>query len=483
MSRIVAHGVSRNDRGQGGLHQRKRSPKGPPAVRSRRAHRWRILIVVGTIGLAAVGYRYRTEPSRGPSPEFLTIKVQRDNLVVTVVEDGNVESAKNVDVKCEVPGPITILEIVADGTAVTKGDVLVRLDSSKIDDEILAQQIVVAKAEGAKVKAEKEYLAADIAVEEYREATFVQEMQEAEADLTIAQQHLASAENLLFYSRRMHRKGFVTAMDVQSKEFAVKEAQLEIDKAAGKKLALEKYTKRKMLEELTSKRDAAEATSKAESAAFAQEQMKLKRYQEQLAKCTIYAPQDGMVVYANDMLGAGQSGPKVEQGAQVTQFQPLVRLPDLKSMQVKCLVHETKVDQLRAGMPVKIMVQDREFRGRVASIANQPEPSGFWQGFVKEYAVIAVIDGQPEELKPGKTAEVTVTVEERKQVLLAPVQCVVDRDATFYAWVLTETGVVRRELLVGKKNDTMVEIIDGLKEGESVVLNPRTDNRADGEAV
>lgn len=240
-----------------------------------------------------------------------------------------------------------------------------------------------------------------------------------------------------------------------------------------KKHVLEKFTRQKTLEELTSARDSAQALLDSEAAALQQELSKLKRSQEQLQKCTLVAPQVGLAIYANDRQNWGEPGPKIELGARVNQFQVIVRLPDLKKMQVRALVHENKVDALRPGMSATIKIQDREFPGEVTSIANQPEPSGFWQGFVKEYAVIVQITGEPEQLKPGKTAEVRIHVDERRQVLMIPVQCVVQQDTCFYAWVKLPEGIQRRTLLLGAKNDTSIEIVDGLNEGERVLLTPR----------
>ena len=182
------------------------------------------------------------------------------------------------------------------------------------------------------------------------------------------------------------------------------------------------------------------------------------------------------MIYANDRQGWGDTSPKVELGARVNQFQAIFRMPDLKNMQVRTLVHENKVDLLHPGLSATIKIQDREFEGEVATIGNQPEPSGFWQGFVKEYAVIVRIVGEPEQLKPGKAAEVRILVDERKNVLTVPVQCVVQRGTSYYAFVKTPAGAQRRELLLGAKNDTSIEIVDGLKEGERVLLTPRAES-------
>ncbi|HWB14557.1 MAG TPA: HlyD family efflux transporter periplasmic adaptor subunit [Pirellulales bacterium] len=418
---------------------------------------------------------------RTASPEAyrdtLTVPVHRSNLLITVLEDGNLESAKNLEIKCQVPGSLTILEIVADGDHVQRGDVLARLDSSLLEDAILSQQIVQARAQAARISAEKSFAAAKIAVDEYREGTFVQELEQLEAARTVAKQKVASAENLLFHSKKMRRSGYVTQLEVESKEFAVEQARLNLGVAELKKDVLEKFTRAKMLEDLTSRRDSAEALMKSQQATEQQESNKLRRLQENLDKCAIPAPQDGMVVYANDMTGgrrgSGQEGPKVELGAQVRQYQALFRMPDLKHMQVKTLVHESKVDQLRRGQRARIKILDREFQGEVTSIANQPEAGQRYSNNVKEYATIVALDGEPQGLKPGMTADVEILVEEKKDVLAVPIQCVVETRKKRRAWVRTPTGVEMRELALGATDDVSVEVIDGLKEGELVLLNPR----------
>jgi HlyD family secretion protein len=443
--------------------------------------KWAVFFSAALVVLVAgaVAYdRYGPTASLDPYADASVATVKKGDLLITVTEDGNVESGKNIELKCEVPGSNTILEIWPDGGHAEKGDKLVQLDASTLDDTIMEQKIKEAKALASKITAQKNFTAAQIAVEEYREGTFKQEMQQYEADITVAKQNLSTAENQLVYSEKMYRNGYVTRLDVEAKQFTVEQAKLNRGVAESKKTVLEKYTKAKMLEELISKRDGAEALMNSEIAAYDLEAGKLKRYEDQVQKCTILAPQDGMVVYANDMTGGGrggQQGPKIEQGAQVQQFQAILRLPDLKNMQVKALVHETKVDQLRPGMRSRIKIQDREFQGEIKSIANQPEPGNWFSGNIKKYATIITIDGEPKELKPGMTAEIQILVAQKHNVLTVPVQCVVERGNKFQAWVKTADGVQPRDLVLGGTNDTVIEIVDGLKEGDKVLQNPRAE--------
>jgi hypothetical protein len=231
-----------------------------------------------------------------------------------------------------------------------------------------------------------------------------------------------------------------------------------------------------MLKDLESKVETAKAKMESEKAAFALEESRLKRLEDQKGYCVITAPQDGMVVYANEQSGSrfgGQQGPQVEEGATVRERQTILRLPDLSQMQVKVAVHETKVEQLRIGMRARIRILDRELQGAVSSIANQPEPTSFFSASVKEYGTIVKIDGQPAGLRPGMTSEVEILVAHLKDVLTLPVAAVVEQRGKYFCWVATAGKTERRSLVLGLNNDRFVEVKDGVTAGEQVLLNPR----------
>jgi multidrug efflux pump subunit AcrA (membrane-fusion protein) len=404
--------------------------------------------------------------------------VAKGRLLVTVVAAGNMESAKNIEVKCQVAGGTSILKIVPEGTEVEAGELLVTLDSSTIEDQLNAQKISLGKAEASMIQAQENFAAAEIAVEEYKDGTYVKELQIAEANINIAQENLRSAENLLEHTRKMSRKGFTTSLQVEADEFAVERSKLELDSAKTAKSVLEKFSRAKMLKELGAKCEAAKALVKSEQAAFSLEQSKLQRLERQLNNCEIKAPQNGIVIYANDQGGgrgfSSGSGVKIEEGASVRDSQTILRLPDLSNMQVKMTVHESKVERLKVGMPANVKISDREFQGKIISIANQPEPGSWMNANLKEYATIVKIDGEAEGLKPAMTAEVEVLIADLVDVLTVPVSCVVEQGGKFNAWIVNGPNKFeRRSLVVGLTNDKVFEVKDGLKEGDVVLLNPK----------
>ena len=409
-----------------------------------------------------------------PDTKAMTHKVGRQNLVVTVTDDGELQSASNVDVKCEISGGSTILWIIDDGTVVEANQKIVELDSSGIEEQLAAQTGVYERALAAQIKATEDAAAADIAVKEYVEGTYLKDLQEVESLITIAQENMRSAQNVLDHTQRMSRKGFATPLQVEADEFAVKRAKLDLDFAETSKTVLEKFTREKTTRGLEATRDAAQALARSELAGVELEKAKLDKLTKQLEKCVIYAPKAGMVVYYAEQSRYGNSSSNIEEGSPVRERQTIIQLPDLTQMQAKVPVHESKVEQVHAGQRVYLKVLDREFQGSVTSIANQPEAKSFFSAKVKEYPAEVRIEGDCDGLRPGMTAEVEILIANLEDVLTIPVSAVVVKGGQFFGYVKTPAGPQRRELLLGLSNDKFVEIKDGVSEGDEILMNPRS---------
>jgi hypothetical protein len=112
--------------------------------------------------------------------------------------------------------------------------------------------------------------------------------------------------------------------------------------------------------------------------------------------------------------------------------------------------------------------------GKVVSVANQPEPGNWFMSSIKEYATTVSIEGDTSGLKPGMTAGVEILVSDLRDVLTVPVSAVVEQNGKFSAWVKPKLGPPsHRPLVIGQTNDKLVEIKDGLKVTDEVILNPR----------
>ena len=404
--------------------------------------------------------------------DYQVFNAVKGPLTVTVTEDGNVESANNVTIKCRVEGGASILEIVEDGAIVQAGDQLVKLDDSSITDNINSQKIAMGKAESAKISAEAKVKVAQINVEEYLKL-FEKDLKDQESNIVIAEENLRSSKNSLEYSARMFQRGYISQLELESSQFAVRRSDLELTSAKTAKEVMEMYTKQKTLTDLESQVAIAATGLKSELAAYELEMSKLKRLEDQLENCVIMAPSAGMVVYANKQGRFGSQGTQIEEGTTVRQLQDILWLPDLENMQVKVKVHETKVEDLRSGMRASILIQGRQLQGQVGRISNQPESTSWFQGNIKEYATIVKIDGAPENLKPGMTAEVEIRVQSLSDVIKVPLSSVVEEKGKYHCFIKTaDGGNDKRSVEVGMSDETFVAV-EGVKEGETVIRNPR----------
>jgi multidrug efflux pump subunit AcrA (membrane-fusion protein) len=428
------------------------------------------LSVAGLLSLLAVaGFILKRTVAPGGGTELLTHTIARSDLAVNVVEQGTLESSNNREIKCKVKGGSTVLSVVESGAIVQPGDVLVRLDTSTIEDNINLQKIACETALANKTTAESEVGIARIGVTEYLDGTFRSEQATKQKDLVIAESNLKSAMNMRDFARRMFRKGFTSDLDLESKEDAVKHAELEVQVKQTDLEVLEKYTRAKMVEELQNKLKAAEGRLAACTAAVNLEQARLDRVEQQLKNCVICAEVGGMVIHPT--LAEWRDEPEIEEGATVREDQVLLIMPDLKQMQVKVGIHESKVERVKPGMPARIRFLDRSIDGEVLSIATVTKPTGWWTGNLVKYDTIVKLPPQ-EGLKPGMSVAVEIFLARHRDVLTIPVAAVLEDEGEFWCWVATDGRPARHKLTLGDTNDQFVVVEAGVEEGDQVVLNP-----------
>ena len=434
--------------------------------------------------LGGVGYGiYQVLPrKKSNGPTIITHTVQRGTFAYDVVERGEIESSDNVEVRCEVKAQknsgLTILEVVDEGTVVKKGDVLVRLDASGLEQDLLQQQIKCNSQEAAMITSRNNYESAVISKKEYVEGTFEQEQQTIQSEIFIAEENLRRAQEYLNYSERLSARGYVTPQQLEGDRFAVLKAKTEVTAAKTKLEVLQEYTKPKMLKQLDSDIKSAEAAWQADQNSHKLELANLQIIEEQIEKCVMRAPQGGQVIHANETSRRGDSEFIVEPGANVREGQAIIRLPNPEAMQVKAKINESQIADLRVGLPATIRIDaygDTSLRGEVTKVNEYPEPTSWYSSQVKEYAsFIKVLDTDDLELRPGLTAEVTIHVAFEKDATLVPIQAIHEHGRTNYCMVkVGEDQWEARKVDIAGNNDSFVMVKSGVVVNDEVALNPR----------
>jgi hypothetical protein len=141
---------------------------------------------------------------------------------------------------------------------------------------------------------------------------------------------------------------------------------------------------------------------------------------------------------------------------------------------VRTKINEASVNRVRPGQRCTIKSAGANLTGKVATIASVADATDWMSSDVKVYSTMIALeaDSPLERLRPGMTAEVTILVETRKQVLRVPVQAIRTQRGQRVCFVYAGGTLVLKNVKTGLNNGTHVEIEEGLREGDEVSLNP-----------
>ncbi len=410
--------------------------------------------------------------------QVVRYKVTKGKLPVTVVERGNLESSNNDDVINEVEGQTTIIFIKPEGSQVKKGDLVCELDSATLRDNLTNQEITTKQAFANLENAQKTLEVAQIAVNEYIDGTFPQERQQIESEIKLSMSELERATERLKWSEAMKEKNYVSDSSVISDKLSKQKSDISLANAQKKLHVLDNYTKLKQVTELQASVKKSESDKLAKEATYSLEKSKEEKLRKQIVKCKLFAPNDGLVVYANDQnqMRGGQ-GSMIAEGEAVRERQKIFSLPDISKMRVNTKVHESMIDRVARDLPAKVKfdaLPTLPLVGKVETVQPLPDQGGWFNSDVKMYTTLVSIDGYNSALRPGMTAEVTILIAQLDDVLFVPVQSVIQAQGKDYVYVLTPEGPVRKQITLGITNQKVIEVKEGLKEGDEVAMNWNT---------
>ncbi len=333
----------------------------------------------------------------------------------------------------------------------------------------------------------------------YSEGDYRQKVKELEGRLQEARTIVDMWEDRTNWSERVAQRGYITPAQAHSDDMHHRSARQALARQTEQRrlLDLEKehteMVKNGLIDEAKDnvERATIEADADVESKklalAAAQKRYDLARsrlaeVEEQIDSCTITAPQSGVVVYYRDEdVGWGTGKPnRIRQGERVSEGQKVLRIPDMKNMQVVTQVPESMVVDLRGDrQAVRVRVgafSDRDLRGHVASVSPVPLPEDFPSADIKLYPVTIALDEPLEGLHLGMSARVTIDTDHRtERVLTVPHQAVVGpirAGSLRQCYVVTPHGPEQRDIVIGLSNGEAAEVRSGLQEGDAVVLNP-----------
>jgi HlyD family secretion protein len=482
-----------------------------------------VVILLAIAGIAKV----KLSKSDSEASASATYEVKRGPLTISVIESGTIKAREQIIIKNEVEGKTSIIYLIPEGEQVQKGDLLVELDASTLEDNKIDQEIRVQNAEASYINA-KENLAVvenqaksdlDLAnlnldfarqdLKKYLEGEYPNELKKAEAQITLSQEELTRAQETLKWSKTLYDEKYLSQTELQADQLAEKKTALNLDLAKNNLNLLTDFTYQRQLAQLNSDVSQAEmalerttrkananvvqaqADLKAKEAEFNRQKDKLEKIIDQIGKTRIVAPADGLVIYATSAQTGGFRGnvEPLDEGQDVRERQELIYLPTANSSKAEITVHESNLEKIHIGMPGVITVDalpGKKFLGTVASIAPLPDAQRMWMNpDLKVYTTEIYIEGNGGTLRTGMSCQAEIVIQQYPDALSIPIQAVLRIGGVPTVYVKKGDIFDPRKIETGMDNNKVIHVLSGLEVGETVLLTPplkaaATDTKTEG---
>ncbi len=452
-----------------------------PATRSRlarilgrlRGHpvRFAALAVLAlVIVVAAAAWTFR-----GGSETALTATVRRGTLVARLTETGILRAAQSATYRSPIGGREEELVFLApEGMRVNAGDLVARIDTTTVDAEIQRALQAVRQAEVELQVTLVDRQEALAAVQSLTDGMKAIEVDEAKANLSLAEKKLARLKQEYESLKPLLDRGFVTREELEKSALELEQASAEIDIARRKAGLLVDRTRPQEAERAALQLSQREAQLGQSRQKLEEARQQLQALQSARNGCAIYAKSPGLVLYEDYL----QTYPrrKIRVGDRVTPSQGIVTIPEVHRMLVESSVREADMHRVNVGQRAAVRVDaypDVRLSGTVRSIGTLARASAERPNEEKRFDLVVDLDATGADLRPEMTARLEIVTGERRDVLLLPSNAVFDRDGGPVAYVVGTWSIDARQIVLGEASEFEVEVTSGLREGERVSLTDR----------
>ena len=351
--------------------------------------------------------------------------VQRGPFIRDIAAEGQVVAAVSPTLYATYGGAVT-LQVHA-GDTVKKGQVLAVIDSPELRNKLAQEQ---SNADAMEV----DYLSAQIDARKKSS-----EMQKAYDNAKIDEE---TASRDFDRYKTAYAGGGVSKMDVDRAQATLDKANITLEHAK---------------DDLSLNNDGANFAVKAKKLAHDRQLLLVQDLQRQVDNLNVRSPVDGQV---------GQLF--IAERATVAKDAQLLSVIDLSALEVEVKVPESFARDLAIGMSGEISGNDNTWKGIVSAISPEVVNG--------EVAARVRFDGQtPKQLRQNQRLSVRILLDHRENVLTVQRGSFVDESGGSYAYVVRDGIATKTPIRVGESSIDKVEILDGLKEGDNIVISG-TDN-------
>ncbi len=390
-----------------------------------------VLLVIAVVVIGGIVFLKQNK-----ALEVDTIKIEKQDMIRNFKETATLESQNVLAVSA--PYSDEILFVAEQGSVVNKGDLLLTLDTKNLmtkKNELLAKKDALYGQEKMTSPElhNSQLQSLDIAINMARDVANRTKV-DADKNYTLYQQGAISEEQ---YNR------YLRAYQDANKALSLKqsERQVLLDNTREKAGSSQFYNgQRQSVSEI------------------------LADIESKLSQQNIYAESSAVVtdVYAI-------------KGDMTNPMQPLLKLASKDDMLAVCDIIASDAMALSVGQTVKIIVkigqESQEFMGEIAEIANNANSKVSALGLDEQRVTVKVKSDQFKDLIIGCDMDIIFETMHLENKLIAPKTAVFKKEGKDYVWLIEAGKLNQKQIEIGKDSDYDYEVLSGLKEGDTIVLN------------
>jgi len=434
--------------------------------------------------------------------------VKKSDLNISVTEDGVLKAVDEEVIKNRLNGQSLIISIVAEGSRVKKGDLLVELDPAEAKKQLQQIQLELETSKSALITAKNDLLIekstieseqrearkqiefANMDLKKFEELDKKQQIREAKSKITSEEESLRITEEKYGWSQKLAAKGFETKSQVDRDKLELSNRKKSLESAKSRLQMLEKFDLPKAQVELTSKvteankryerllkqGDSKLSRSQGKLAAAERKltvnQTRLTENEEQLNHTKLYAPADGIVIYPPR---SHRGMERIQEGAKVSKNRQLISIPSLQEMKVVIKVPEFHISKMKMGQTAYVSIEsisDKRYKASISRVNPLPDKSNSWLGDEEKlYRVEMTITDPLPDVKPSISAKAEVIITDLKDVFYIPLHAIRSEKDKHYCYIKDGDDHRKAEIKIGLMNNSFAEITKGVSEGDQILLN------------
>ena len=358
-----------------------------------------------------------------------TATAQKQALDSGIAVNGVLLPASTVNISSKLNGSFQITAVNVDvGSAVKAGDTLATLDTTQLNAQL--------------TQAEAQLNAAQVAVDSAKSGRSAASSGYSSAKDSLAAAMTNQAVAKATYDSLM-ASGTATAAELTQASMVLQAANNAV------------ATCSTAVAQMKSSKTSASGAVNSTEANIDVVQASIELIKLQLANATITSPMDGIVVSKN-----------INVGEMATTASPLFSIADESTLKLKGTVSQEALPSIAQGQSVDISVDiypGTVYTGTITLIAPIAVSTG-------EYFPIEITIPNSSDLKPGLSASASIKTTSAGHIIV-PVASLLTQDNASYVYVLQNGAAVKREVKTGLSNTNYTEILNGVDEGEKVIVS------------